>query len=86
MVQCKASPGKLYPLGGTIQGNGVQFAVFSCHATGVSLCLFEGPRDSGPACEIPLDPRLNRTDDIWHVLVEGLKKVDILSLPGGRPL
>ncbi|MDY6987591.1 MAG: glycogen debranching protein GlgX [Thermodesulfobacteriota bacterium] len=63
---CK--PGKPLPLGATVTLEGVNFSVFSRHATSLSLLLFEeaGPT---PAAEIVLDPKINRTGDIWHVLV-----------------
>ena len=35
--------GKSYPLGATWDGAGVNFALFSEHATKVELCLFEAP-------------------------------------------
>jgi glycogen operon protein len=38
----------------------------------MTLCLFERPEDGEAAREIRLDPRQNRTGDIWHVFVEGL--------------
>jgi len=59
------------PFGATLTAQGTQFAVFSRHATAVSLLLFDGPRDAVPAKEIVLDPRLNRTGDVWHVHVDG---------------
>ena len=34
-------PGRPYPLGATWDGLGVNFAVFSAHATGIELCLFD---------------------------------------------
>ncbi len=66
------SPGTPMPLGATLTGEGTQFSVFSRHATAVSLLLFSGPQDAEPAREIPLDPRLNRTGDIWHAHVDGV--------------
>jgi glycogen operon protein len=33
--------GQPYPLGATWNGMGVNFALFSEHATGVELCLFD---------------------------------------------
>jgi glycogen operon protein len=60
------------PFGATPTPLGTQFAVFSRHATAVSLLLFDSPEDATPAHEIPLDPRLNRTGDVWHVRVEGV--------------
>ena len=65
------SPGYPMPFGATPTPLGTQFAVFSRHATAVSLLLFDSPEDATPAHEIPLDPRLNRTGDVWHVRVEG---------------
>jgi glycogen operon protein len=34
-------PGNAYPLGATWDGKGVNFALFSEHATKVELCLFD---------------------------------------------
>ena len=59
------------PLGATLQRGGVNFAVFSRHATEVTLVLFP-PGESSAALEMPLDPRQNRTGDVWHVLVKGI--------------
>jgi glycogen operon protein len=62
-------PGRPYPLGATWDGVGVNFALFSEHATGVDLCLFDDP-ESGVARE-----RLSlreRTDLVWHGYVPGL--------------
>ncbi|MBY0507314.1 MAG: glycogen debranching protein GlgX [Bryobacteraceae bacterium] len=67
----QASRGAPLPLGATPQPIGINFAIFSRHATGVTLRIF-GPGDHGHGVELALDPRLNRTGDIWHVLVRGL--------------
>ncbi|HSJ07133.1 MAG TPA: glycogen debranching protein GlgX [Longimicrobiales bacterium] len=37
----KVLPGRSYPLGATYDGHGVNFALFSEHATQVELCLFD---------------------------------------------
>ncbi len=68
----RVSPGKPLPFGATPNGRGTLFSVFSRHATAVSLLLFTNPRDSAPAHEIALDPRLNRTGDVWHAQVDGV--------------
>ena len=67
------SPGKPMPLGASLAGDGVQFAVFSRHATAVSLLLFDRAEDAAPAAELPLDPERHRTGDIWHAHVPGLR-------------
>jgi glycogen operon protein len=39
-------PGRPYPLGATWDGAGVNFAIFSEHATKVELCLFDSHEDA----------------------------------------
>ncbi|MCP9469622.1 MAG: glycogen debranching protein GlgX [Nitrospira sp.] len=62
-------PGKPYPLGATWDGQGVNFALFSEHATAVELCLFDGPKHTKESLRIRLE---ERTDQIWHVYIPGL--------------
>ena len=45
-------PGSPYPLGATWDGEGVNFALFSEHATGVELCLFDRADDAREAARI----------------------------------
>ena len=68
----QVSRGAPLPLGATPQPNGINFAIFSRHATLVTLRIFCAG-DHEPVVELPLDPRLNRTGDIWHMLVCGLE-------------
>jgi isoamylase len=56
-------PGGPLPLGATWDGEGVNFALFSQHATGVQLLLFESDTDGEPSETITLS---ERTDFIWH--------------------
>ena len=60
-------PGSFYPLGACWDGGGVNFALFSEHATAVELCLFDAD-----GCET----RVNvpwRTAWVWHVYMPGLR-------------
>ncbi len=59
------------PYGANARRNGVNFSVFSPHATSLALVLFL-PSHDDPVLELPLDARYNRTGDVWHVLVEGI--------------
>ena len=61
------------PYGANVDVDGVHFSIFSRHATRVWLLLFEGEDDDCPSREIELHPEQNRTGDIWHVWVRGLK-------------
>lgn len=65
--------GSALPLGAHVRGAGVNFALFSRHATGVRLDLFERPDDEMPVRSIILNPTRNRTGDIWHVWLEGIR-------------
>ena len=61
------------PIGGTHQqGDGVNFVLFSRHATRVRLEFYKDPDDSSPTRSIDLDPMRHRTGDIWHVWVRGI--------------
>ncbi|HEX8722062.1 MAG TPA: glycogen debranching protein GlgX [Pyrinomonadaceae bacterium] len=59
----KVWPGQPYPLGATWDGAGVNFALFSEHATGVELCLFDAGDDARETARVRL---AERTDLVWH--------------------
>jgi glycogen operon protein len=65
------SRGSPLPLGATLVRDGINFAIFSRHATAVTLLLFAGG-ERAPSCKIPLDIRFNRTGEIWHAFVKGV--------------
>ena len=69
----RSEPGHPLPLGASLTGRGVQFNLFSRHATSVQLLLFDEPEDTSPAAIYHLDPDQNRTGDIWHIHIHGLK-------------
>ncbi len=56
-------PGSPYPLGATWDGVGVNFAIFSEHATRVELCLFDSIDAEVETITIPL---IEHTDMVWH--------------------
>jgi isoamylase len=56
-------PGKPYPLGATWDGGGVNFALFSEHATKVVLCLFDSASDRTESVCVLLR---EQTDRVWH--------------------
>src|ERR1043166_8349433 len=65
--------GNPLPIGGAHQqGDGVNFVLFSRHATRVRLELYQSPDDAVPDRIIPLDPVRHRTGDVWHVWVRGI--------------
>jgi isoamylase len=56
-------PGQPYPLGATWTGLGVNFAIFSAHASRVELCLFDSPAATAPSACVQLP---EHTDMVWH--------------------
>ncbi len=58
--------GYSYPLGATWMDNGVNFALFSDHATGVELCLFENREATEENIRVPIS---ECTDQVWHVFL-----------------
>jgi glycogen operon protein len=70
-VSYTISRGQCRPFGATVKPRGVNFAVFSRHARRVTLVLFmEGIEE--PLVEIPLDPTINKTGDVWHLFVHDM--------------
>ena len=63
-------PGRPHPHGATWDGLGVNFAIFSEHATGVDLCLFDSRDSDKESRRIPLP---ERTDFIWHGYLPDLR-------------
>ena len=60
----KLAAGRPSPLGATWDGQGVNFALFSAHAEGVELCLFEGKR-------MRVLPLSRCSDQVWHGYLAG---------------
>ena len=67
------SEGSPHARGATFNGEGVNFALFSAHATQVEVCLFD---DAGER-EIARVALPEYTDEVWHGFIPGVK-------PGAR--
>ena len=62
MPRSRVREGSPHPLGATWDGLGVNFALFSAHATKVELCLFDDAgRTELERVELP-----EYTDEVWH--------------------
>ena len=64
--------GVRYPPGAKPDADGVNFSVFSRHATQVDLLLFEQADSAEPFQVVPLKAEVNRTFFAWHVYVDAL--------------
>jgi len=65
--------GRSSPLGAAVSANGTNFCVYSKHATGIELLLFDCVDDAQPARVITIDPTTNRTYHYWHIFVPRVK-------------
>jgi glycogen operon protein len=61
------------PLGASVQEGGVNFSVFSRHATLIELLLFDEVNAAVPSRIIPLEAAAHRTYHYWHGFVSGLR-------------
>ena len=77
MDSIRVSPGKAVRAGTTVTAEGVYFTVFSRNAKKVFLDLYASPEDAAPYHTVELNPDTNKTGDLWHVFVEGLKPGDL---------
>jgi isoamylase len=62
-------PGRPSPLGATWDGMGVNFAIFSEHASKVELCLFDSADATRETVRLALP---EQTDQIWHGFLRGV--------------
>lgn len=69
MPDFKASAGNAHQLGSHYDGKGVNFALFSAHATAVELCLF----DSSGSEEIARFNVVENDNNIWHIYISGVE-------------
>ena len=78
----RAHRGQPSPLGATWDGAGVNFAVASEFATGVTVCLFDSPDAVHESVRVPLR---EHTDGIWHGYLPGLKPGQLYGLRVSGP-
>src|SRR5215467_8694609 len=82
MTPVKTFLGQPYPLGATWMGNGVNFAVFSEHATSVELCLFDSVEATEENIRIPAK---EQTDQVWHVFLPDARPGQLYGFRASGP-
>ncbi len=64
----RTSVGKPFPLGPSHESGGINFALFSPNAAGVTLVIDRmGNGRKSDFIEISLNPEIHRSSDIWHI-------------------
>ncbi len=74
------------PLGATVLETGVNFSVYSKHASLVELLLFDRVGDARPVRTIPIDPTKHRDYHYWHLFVPGVRPGQIYGYRASGPL
>ena len=67
------SAGRSFPLGAAVLSNGINFSVFSRHASRVELLLFDDAEEPHATRAIALEAREHRTYYYWHIFVPGIR-------------
>ena len=63
------------PLYGTvIDDNGINFGVYGKNKKNVKLHIYNNNLELSPSYIYQLDPLKNKTDNIWHIYIKGLKE------------
>jgi isoamylase len=73
------------PLGATVHPGGVNFSVFSKHATSIELLLFDDETGTQPARVISLDADEHRTYHYWHIFVPDLQPGQVYAYRAHGP-
>ncbi len=67
--ESKPTQGNPYPLGSHYNGEGVNFALYSAHATKVEVCLF----DKTGSEELKRYPITTNDNNIWHIFIPDIE-------------
>jgi glycogen operon protein len=86
MTALAVAAGTSAPLGASVCQGGVNFSVFSKHATAVELLLFDAADAKRPADVLRLDPKGNRSYHYWHAFVPGLGPGQVYAYRAHGPL
>lgn len=71
MMSPRVSRGAPKPYGASLFRDGINFSIFSKNATSTTLVLFD--ESDGTQVELALDPVVNKTGDVWHILVRNVE-------------
>lgn len=78
-------PGKSFPVGATVYKDGINFSVFSVHASAIEILLFESSNSSEPFQVFRLEGASHRTYNYWHAFISGLGNGQIYAFRAYGP-
>ena len=84
-AQLAVEAGASAPLGATVRPGGVNFSVFSKHASAIELLLFDDVNAQEPSRVIPLDGLAHRSYHYWHGFIRGVEPGQIYGYRARGP-
>jgi len=84
-AQLAVESGASAPLGATVRPGGVNFSVFSKHASAIELLLFDDVNAQEPSRVIPLDGLAHRSYHYWHGFIRGVEPGQIYGYRARGP-
>lgn len=73
------------PYGAILRNGGVQFVVFSRHATAMRVLLYDRALDAEPSHVIEFDGDLNRWGDVWSLFAPGIRSGQLYHFQADGP-
>ncbi len=80
-LPARLAAGRAFPIGAQVHGGGVNFAVFSEHASAIELCVFDADGRTEQA-RLPLPAR---SGDVWHGHLAGAQAGLVYGLRAHGP-
>src|SRR5262245_22645427 len=80
-----AEQGNSAPLGASVVAGGVNFSVFSKHASSIDLLLFNDANATDPSLIVALDPLVHRSYHYWHCFLRGLEPGQVYAYRASGP-
>ncbi len=77
--------GAILQKGTTSRAGGVQFVVFSRHATAMRVLLYDTAEDIEPVEVVSFDPTHDRWGDVWSIFIPGLKHGQLYHFQADGP-
>ncbi len=84
-MSLRITSGNSYPLGATVEAAGVNFCIYSQHATGIDLLLYASPEAPYPEHTIHLHPSYHRSFNYWHAFVKGIRAGQVYAYRATGP-
>ncbi len=84
-MELKIYPGKSFPVGATVYEDGINFSVYSMHASAIEVLLFDSQDSLEPCRVIRLEGPEHRTYHYWHAFISGIGSGQVYAFRAHGP-